>query len=99
MLLKLVFVFTFIFLAYGCTADLHKKCLQYVEVLETEDVCTDIDDEIDCSHEHGGVGHQCTRSFSEIKRICHKEKVKVRKCVRSVCDEGYHKNSKGRCVK
>ncbi len=82
----------------GC-ASLHKSCIQYVERVEVQEVCADVTDEVDCTHEHGGVEHQCTANLSEIRRVCHTENVKVKVCSRYICKSGYHKNAKNHCVK
>jgi len=96
--IKIIAVFLLSVALQSC-ADLHRSCAQYVERAEVQEVCLDVSDEIDCTHEHGGVEHQCTANFSEIGRVCHTENVTVKVCTRYVCKAGYHKNSKNRCVK
>ena len=97
--LKLIAGFIFTIVIYGCAADLHKTCVKYVEKLESQEICDDVEDEVDCTHAHGGVEHSCTANYSDIRRICRTEKVKVRKCTKYICKAGYQRNSKNHCVK
>jgi len=94
-----VAVFLCAIILHACAADLHRACVKYTERIEVQDVCSDLSEEIDCTHEHGGVEHQCTAHYSETRRVCHSENVKVRECVRYVCKVGYQKNTKNQCVK